>query len=105
MPSSGAPLNDISKQPATPAEILSKHRIPQGTSREAASDALVQADAKRNLRQVRPLVHGFLGSFPLGAKSLGQCRTHVFESILKTSLSDPMHGLGSILIPGTPKIR
>lgn len=100
------PLIDVSKYPASAAELRQTHAGGKGRSElspEAFGKHMVQIDSTNNRRVVRPRVHRMFGE-RWRALTPDQWQHFMFERLLGTDLRDPHYGLTDALVPGTGEL-
>jgi len=112
-------LVDVSKRPAPGAAVRERalRSAPPGApTPERLGTGMVEADSKTNVTVLRPLVHEMLFAWWMEAygkrsdpnpviapPTIEELRPRVFKELLKIPLDDPLMGLGSVLLPGTPR--
>lgn len=97
---------DASDRPASPDKV--RRDMAQSVARgkstgEQLEKAIVKADSRQSLALFRPAVHLLLALQKTPATP-AKLRDRVFREILHLDPSDPYLGLGSLAIPGTPKL-
>jgi hypothetical protein len=96
-------VRDLSLTPATPEDaVYAAIGKPRGEMSDAElAEAILKADSKRNVEQLRGVIHLWFAS----EKTLPtpkEARDTVLETILKIPYKDPYFGLKDVLLPGTP---